>query len=67
MHIHKSFYIKTFKIAPTSFDPKITFRQPHCSLPKSQGTVWLPEDDLRIKTCWSDFKCFKVKNFMYVN
>ena len=21
----------------------------------------LPEDDLRIETCWSDFKCFNVK------
>jgi len=25
MHIHKIFYIKTFKIAPTCFDPKIIF------------------------------------------
>jgi len=23
--------------------------------------VQLPEDDLRIETCWSDFKCFNVK------
>jgi len=27
------------------------------------GTIWLPEDDLRIETLWSDFKCFNVKNF----
>jgi len=26
----------------------------------------LPEDDLRIETCWSDFKCFNVKNVIYV-
>jgi len=32
MHIHKIFYIKTFKIAPTCFDPKIIFRELHCSL-----------------------------------
>ena len=25
-HIHKIVYIKTFKIAPTCFDPKIIFR-----------------------------------------
>jgi len=36
MHIHNSFfYIKTFKIAPTCFDPKIIFRELHCSLLKS--------------------------------
>jgi len=28
------FYIKTFKIAPTCFDPKIIFRELHCSLLK---------------------------------
>ena len=50
---HKFFYIKTFKIAPTFFDPKIIFRELHYSL--------LPEDDLRIETCWSDFKCFNIK------
>jgi hypothetical protein len=26
MHIHKFFYTKTFKIAPTCFDPKIIFK-----------------------------------------
>jgi len=26
MQIHKVFYIKTFKMAPTCFDPKIIFR-----------------------------------------
>jgi len=36
MHIHKIFYIKTFKIAPTCFDPKIIFRELHYSLLKSQ-------------------------------
>jgi len=35
MHIHKFFYIKTFKIAPTCFDPKIIFRELHCSLLKT--------------------------------
>ena len=30
-----NFYIKTFKIAPTCFDPKIIFRELHCSLLKS--------------------------------
>jgi len=35
MHIHKLVYIKTFKIAPTYFDPKIIFREPHCSSLKS--------------------------------
>ena len=29
------FYIKTFKIATTCFDPKIIIRQPHYSLLKS--------------------------------
>jgi len=24
----------------------------------------LPEDDLRIETCWSDFKCFSVKFYI---
>jgi len=32
MHIHKIVYIKIFKIAPTCFDPKIIFRELHCSL-----------------------------------
>jgi len=31
----KHLYIKTFKIAPTCFDPKIIFREVHCSLLKS--------------------------------
>ena len=35
MHIHKFFYVKIFKIAPTCFDPKIIFRELHCSLLKS--------------------------------
>ena len=35
MHIHKTVYIKTLKIAPTCFDPKIIFRELHCSLLKS--------------------------------
>ena len=56
MHIHKIVYIKTFKIAPTCFDPKL-----------KRGTVQLPEDDLRIETCWSDFKSFNINNFMYVH
>jgi len=30
----KFFYIKTFKIAPTCFDPKIIFRELHCSIAK---------------------------------
>ena len=32
---NKIFYIKTFKIAPTCFDPKIIFRELHCSSLKS--------------------------------
>jgi len=44
MHVHKN--IKTLKIAPTCFDPK------------------LPEDDLMIETCQSDFKCFNVKFYV---
>ena len=28
------FYIKIFRIAPTCFDPKIIFRELHCSLLK---------------------------------
>jgi len=40
------FHIKTFKTAPTCFDPKLT------------------EDDFRIETCWSDFKCFNVKFYV---
>jgi len=35
MHIHKIVYNKTFKIAPTYFNPKIFFRELHCSLLKS--------------------------------
>ena len=35
MHIHKIVYIKTFKIAPTCFNPKIIFRELHCSSLKS--------------------------------
>jgi len=31
MHTHIPFYIKTFKIAPTCFDPNI-FRELYCSL-----------------------------------
>jgi len=31
MHIRKFFSTKTFKIAPTCFDPKIIFRELHCS------------------------------------
>jgi len=31
MHIHKIVYIETFKISPTCFDPKIIFRELHCS------------------------------------
>ena len=34
IHIHKIFYIKTFKITPTRFDPKIVFRELHCSFLK---------------------------------
>jgi len=37
MHIHKIVYIKTFKISPTYFDPKIIFRELHCSSLKSQA------------------------------
>jgi len=29
MQIYNIFYIKTFKIAPTCFDPKIIFREQH--------------------------------------
>jgi len=40
MHIHNFFLnIKTFKIAPTCFDPKIIFRELHCSLLMSH--LWL--------------------------
>ena len=35
LHIHKIVYIETFKIAPTCFDPKIIFRELHCSSLKS--------------------------------
>jgi len=43
MHIYKIFYIKTFKIAPKYFDPKIIFRELHFSLLKShfKNTQWL--------------------------
>jgi len=27
----------------------------------------LPEDNLRIETCWSDFEGFNVKKIMYVH
>jgi len=29
-----------------------------------QQLITLPEDDLRIETCWSDFKCFNVKFYI---
>ena len=35
MHVHKMFYIKTFKIAPTYFVRKVIFRELHCSLLKT--------------------------------
>ena len=35
MHIHKIVYIRTFKIAPTRFDPEIIIRELHRSLLKS--------------------------------
>ena len=35
MHIHKIVFIKTFKIAPACFDPKIIFGVLHCSSLKS--------------------------------
>jgi len=28
------------------------------------GTTWLSEDDLKIETCWSVFKCFNVKFYV---
>jgi len=34
--MRKSFYIKTFKITLTLFDPKIIFRDLHCSWLKSR-------------------------------
>jgi len=33
----------------------------------NEARFMLREDDLRIETCWSDFKRFSVKNFMYVH
>jgi len=30
--MHKNFYVKSFKITPTCFDPKIIFRELKCSL-----------------------------------
>jgi len=47
MHIHKIVYIKTFKIAPTCFDPKIIFRELHCSYLK----MILSNDN--IKNSWT--------------
>jgi len=35
MHIHKIVYIKTFKIAPTCFHPKIISKELYCSSVKS--------------------------------
>jgi len=35
MHIHKIVYIKTFKIAPTCFDPKLIVRELPCSFLKT--------------------------------
>jgi hypothetical protein len=55
MHYIK-FHIKTLKIAPTYYDLKIILRELHCSL--------FAEDDLRIETCRSDFKCFNVKFYI---
>ena len=63
MHINNFFFeIMTFKIASTCFDPQIIYRELDCSL-----LVTFLKDDLRIETCWSDFKCFNVKKIMYVH
>jgi len=43
MHIYKIFYIKTFKIAPIYFDPKIIFRELNCSLLKVKWSRYRPE------------------------
>ena len=48
MHILKIVYIKTFKIAPTCFDPKIIFRELHCS---------------SLKCDFSDERCSSLKIF----
>ena len=39
MHTHKIVYIKTFKITPTYFDPKIIFRELRCSSLKSHFLI----------------------------
>jgi len=46
MHIRKMFNIKTLKIAPTCFDPKIIFKELHCSLLKYLKNVTLARNSV---------------------
>jgi len=48
MHIYTAFYIKTFKITPTCFDPKIIFRELCCSLLKSHFKIHSLIDFLKL-------------------
>ena len=35
-----------------------------CDFSKEMCSYVVPEDDLRIETCWNDFKCFNVKFYV---
>jgi len=51
-HLIFFFYIKTFKIAPTCFDPKIIFRGLHCSLLNSRVLKHLLINFLILTWCY---------------
>ena len=63
MYIHQIFYIKTFKIAPKYFDPKIIFRELHCSLlkPHFKNTHWLISQWVFFKCGFSKEQCSSLK------
>jgi len=58
MHIHKILYNKTFKIAPTCFDPKINFRdfsKEQCSSLKVNKCDFSKEQCSSLKMIKCDF------------
>jgi len=75
MQVHKILYVKTSEIAPTCFDPKIIFRELYCSLLKSHFLKFYFSKEqysslkmiLGSKHVGAIFKCFNVKNVMYMH
>jgi len=48
-------------LAEVTFKKKTLTDLKKCDFSKEQCSSLM--DDLRIETCWSDFKCFNVKKF----